>query len=282
MILLSLVLVVLLERLIKPTESFHYRTYFSKYADATASYFNKKTVSQPELFVLIWVAIPAVIVAAVQHALGQGLLGLIFSVFVLFLCYGCPQHRRSYQQYIEAACRDDQQACFHYAEKLGQTFPDDENEKSCESLGEALIWLNFRHYFAVIFWFVLLGAAGAVFYVFARNIAKYSQLDENKFWLAESANRLLEILVWVPARITGLAYLFVGHFSQAFPVWLSGALSIESDSRRYLEKVAKAAETVDAPESDCLTEPCLMLKLAKRALLFLVCIIAVLTLAGVI
>ncbi|MCU4677610.1 beta-lactamase regulator AmpE [Catenovulum sp. 2E275] len=279
MTLLSLILVVLLERLTKPTEAFHYHFYYQKYVGFTQKFFDSSTKYMAELFILIWLAVPVLLTAIIQDSLGHGLTGLIFSVFVLFVCYGCPQHRQSYQHYIEAACRDDKQACFRYADQLGQKLEDDNQNN--ETLGEALVWVNFRHYFAVIFWFVVFGAAGAVFYVFARNLAKYSELEEDKYWLADAANRLLAILVWLPARLTGFAFLFVGHFSKALPVWLSELLTF-NNARAYLIKVAKAAEPVDVPENDALTEPCLKLKLAKRALLFLLCVIAVLTLTGVI
>ncbi|WAJ69472.1 beta-lactamase regulator AmpE [Catenovulum adriaticum] len=280
MTLLSIILVVLLERLIKPTQGFQYQTYYQKYAELTRNFLNGEHKHSAEIFIVLWLAVPVCLVAIIQAVLGYGVLGLVFSAFILFICYGCPQHRLWYQAYLEAAAREDKQACFHYAEQLGQKMDDANSEQAGETLGEALIWVNFRHYFAVIFWFVILGPAGAILYVFARNLAKNSQIDENQNWLSQASLRLFEILVWVPARLTGFAFLFVGHFSKALPVWFAGLTQLKKGSRVYLAQVAKAAEPIDVPESDCLTEPCLMLKLAKRALLFLLSVIAVLTLAG--
>lgn len=280
MTLLSLILVVLLERLIKPTQGFHYQTYYQKYVELTRNFFKRDNKHSAEVFILVWLAVPVCLVAVIQMALGYGILGLAFSAFILFICYGCPQHRLWYQAYLEAAAREDSQACFHYAEQLGQNMNGDNPDQAGETLGEALIWVNFQHYFAVIFWFVLLGPAGAVLYVFSRKLAKNSQLDEDQHWLSQASLRLFEILVWVPARLTGFAFLFVGHFSKALPVWFAGLSNLTDGSRHYLAQVAKAAEPIDVPESDCLTEPCLMLKLAKRALLFLLSVIAILTLAG--
>ncbi|MER2493206.1 beta-lactamase regulator AmpE [Catenovulum sediminis] len=277
MTLLSLIVVVLLERLVQVTETFHYRHYFNWYQDKVQSVLKKSESVSAEVFLLIWLAIPAVSVAVVQLLLGTGVLGLLFSIFILFLCYGCPQHRVCYKQYLEAACRGDQEACYLYGEKLGQKF----NKGSKETLGQTLVWINFRHYFAVIFWFVVLGAAGAVFYVFSRNLAKQSLQKDNLRWLARPSNRLLAILVWLPARITGFAFLFVGHFSRALPTWLNGLTRCDLDARTYITDIADKAEDVSCPEHDYLTEPCVLLKLAKRAFLFLLSIIAIFTITGI-
>lgn len=279
MTLLSIFIVVLLERVVKVEEQFHYRKYFNWYQQKFAQNFTAKQKMSPELFVLVWLAVPVILVALLLSLLGDGLLALVVNVFVLFLCYGCPQHRSCYRQYLEAACRGDQQACFEYSLQLGQQLTE---ESKSESLGQTLVWINFRHYFSVIFWFVVLGAPGAVLYVFARNLAKLSAVREELAWIKQASERLLAILVWLPVRISGFAILFVGHFTKALPVWMAGAAKFNLSARGYLGDIAKAAEDVLSPEDDHLTEPCVMLKLAKRAFLFQLSVIAVLTLSGVI
>ncbi|WP_016955493.1 beta-lactamase regulator AmpE [Catenovulum agarivorans] len=279
MTLLSIFIVVLLERVVKVEEQFHYRHYFNWYQQKFADNFKATDNMSAELFVVVWLALPVLLLSLLLSLLGDGLLALVINCFVLFLCYGCPQHRSCYRQYLEAACRSDQQACFEYSLQLGQQLTE---ESKSESLGQTLVWINFRHYFSVIFWFVVLGAPGALLYVFARNLAKLSAQQQELAWIKDASERLLAILVWLPVRISGFAILFVGHFSKALPVWLAGVGKLGLSARSYLANIAKAAEDVHSPEDDHLTEPCVMLKLAKRAFLFQLSVIAVLTLSGVI
>ncbi|EWH11869.1 regulatory protein AmpE [Catenovulum agarivorans DS-2] len=279
MTLLSIIIVVVLERLVRVEEQFHYRHYFNWYKEKFSQNFTQSESMSAEVFILIWLAIPCLLVSVLLSLLGDGILSLVLNCFILFVCYGCPQHRRCYRQYLEAACRGDQQACYEYSLQLGQQVTE---ESKSETLGQTLVWINFRHYFSVIFWFVALGAPGALLYVFARNLAKVSATEENFAWLKEASERLLAILVWLPVRISGFAILFVGHFSKALPVWMSGVAQCKESARGYLARIAKAAEDVYSPEDDHLTEPCVMLKLAKRAFLFQLSVIAVLTLSGVI
>ncbi|KMT66787.1 regulatory signaling modulator protein AmpE [Catenovulum maritimum] len=331
MTLISIILVVLIERTFSLNQYFHYKFYFAHYQKLFQQKIGFNKNWQAEQYLLVWVAIPVLLVVLVAMMLSGSTLGWLFNIAILYLCFGCPAHRQAYKQYLAAASRDDKQACLKYAEQLSQGFSSKDDDQiqpkadlsdeveevkqetpsiveasviaaeqkdietvavepnedaseakasECETLGQTLVWLNFSHYFAVIFWFILLGAPGAVLYVFTRAMSKLDSQEARLTDIQNVAKRLHHILNWLPARITGFAILFVGHFSRALPIWLAGLVKPCADAREYLTSIAVAAETVDCPECDYMTEPFTMLKLAKRAFLFILSVIAILSIAG--
>ncbi len=94
------------------------------------------------------------------------------------------------------------------------------------------------------------------------------------------AARLLRLVDWLPVRIAAMGFAFVGHYSRAMPLWLSGLLRGPSENEAYLGQVALAAEEVSLDDPNC-TKPLLCLvSLAKRNLLFFLTLVAILTLFG--
>lgn len=78
--------------------------------------------------------------------------------------------------------------------------------------------------FAIIFWFVVLGPIGVLFYDFARR-----------------ANLNRSILDWPAARVLGLGYALAGYFPPAFRYWSSTLKDLETT--RFLEECGMLALT---------------------------------------
>jgi AmpE protein len=86
---------------------------------------------------------------------------------------------------------------------------------------------------------------------------------------------------WLPVRVTSFGYMFVGHFSKAMPVWLENCFDFNKPTHQVLIDVAEKSEDILVDEHDCTAEPCLLVRLAKRNALFILAVIAILTLTGV-
>ena len=115
-------------------------------------------------------------------------------------------------------------------------------------------------------------------YVLARSLQHtLSGKGDNR---AEQANRIMNIIDWVPVRITALGFLLVGHFSRALPTWLRYLPDSAVQAKTLLINVSKQAEEVEPDEHDCTEEPCTLVRLAKRNVMFLIAVIAILTLSG--
>lgn len=221
---------------------------------------------------LLIVSIPPVILFLLLGTIDSMLLRLFIDSAILMICIGCPALRATYKCYLQAANRGDFQACSMYADQLGH------RGDSPRSFGQNLVWLNYQHYAAVIIWFALLGPAGSVLYIIA--LATSDWLKNETDIEVQAANKFMMVLDWLPVRVTALGLLLVGHFSKALPVWLSYVATVDKPAKELLGEVAKAAEEVEPDEHDCTEEPCTLVRLAKRNIMFLVVFISVLSLSG--
>jgi AmpE protein len=271
MTLISLLLVLLVERVTTKSQYWQADFYVNKYLHK-AETLGRSEEPSTSWGLLLLIIVPSLLLYLVMHNLSAGLLDLILNTALLMVCMGCPAVRATYKCFLQAANRGDLQACSLYAEQIA------EPEQGMEFFGQNLVWQNYRHYAAVILWFTALGAPGAVFYVLARSVQQRYGNNESK--AAEQANKIMNILDWLPVRITALGFLLVGHFSRAFPVWLSYFPDTSVSAKNLLINVSKQAEEVEPDEHDCTEEPCTLVRLAKRNIMFLMVVIAILSLSG--
>lgn len=271
MTLISLLLVLLVERVTTKSQYWQASYYVDKYINniETRGWFASSSASW--LLVLL-IFVPVIIVYLIVQEFSGGLIELVLSTAILMVCVGCPAIRATYKCYLQAANRGDLQACSMYEDQISG------DNKGSTSFGLSLIWQNYRHYTAVILWFAIFGAAGAILYVLVRELAE--KLTDDNQQATDQVNGILKIMDWVPVRVTALGFLLVGHFSRAFSTWLSYLPDTSVAAKTLLLEVAKQAEEVEPDERDCTEEPCILVRLAKRNVMLLLMVIAVLTLTG--
>lgn len=270
MTIISLLLVLLVERVTTKSQYWQVEFYFNKLYQSFKS--NDLHDSSKSYWWIGIILVPVLVVYFVVQHFAGGLIELVASTAILMVCIGCPAIRATYKCYLQAANRGDLAACSLYAEQINA-----END-DMTSFGRNLVWQNYIHYAAVILWFTALGASGAILYVLSREVTKQLQVNHNP--AASEANKLLHILDWLPVRITALGFLLVGHFSRAFPTWFGYLLDPQISAKTLLLEVAKQAEEVEPDEQDCTEEPCILVRLAKRNIMFILVAIALLTLSG--
>ncbi|MFT7412717.1 MAG: AmpE protein [Paraglaciecola sp.] len=271
MTLISLLLVLLVERVITKSQYWQAGFYADKYLENIESRGWFSSSSKSWMLALV-IFVPVVIVYLVVQAFSGGLLELVISTAILMVCVGCPAIRATYKCFLQAADKGDIQACSMYEDQISG------DDKESTSFGLNLVWQNYRHYTAVILWFAACGAAGAILYILVREMG--SKLSDDNEQVANQVKRLLNIVDWIPVRITALGFLLVGHFSRAFPIWLGYLPDPAVQAKTLLLDVSKKAEEIEPDENDCTEEPCTLVRLAKRNMMFLLVIIALLTLSG--
>ncbi|QTE87018.1 beta-lactamase regulator AmpE [Shewanella algae] len=230
--------------------------------------------------------LPAVTVAValwVVNGWFWGLPSLLLWVALAVVCFSHQYQRRLFKRYVQAACRGDVQASFHFAGELDCSECLDavsERELGCR-VGQSVAWLNYRYYGAVALFLILFGPVGAVFYCSVRFFDERRQ-RLGKEWPV--VHTLLYWLDWLPARIIGFGYVLCGHFSNAFPRWCQLALSLDSKPRDIVTEVALAAETLpedeDVPVS--VQSTLALLALSKRNSTLLITILSLLTIFGLV
>jgi len=283
---------------------------FDHYYQQYVSFFTRNsTLSQLKgstLSYSIFILLPVAVVYGILALVDDGVLHLIISTLILIVSFGCLKIRDSYKQYLHAAFRGETTTAELHHKQLLQ----DKNLPPM-GFGQALIWLNYRYYIAIMLFFVTFGAAGVVFYRLLTTVVEQQNgcsldTDETDTTDNDEVNTvkpdedseqysvpnlsagcknyhdILFYLDWLPVRLTSFGYMFVGHFSKALPMWLENLFDASKPAHEVLIGVAQKSEDILVEEDDCTAEPCLLVRLAKRNVLLVLAVISVLTLVGII
>ena len=312
MSLLSLLIALMAEKSLS-SSMWRFDHYYQKYV----SFFqNNSTLSQlksSNFSYTIFLLFPVAVVYGILKLVDDGLLHLIISTLILIVSFGCFTTRNSYKEYLHAAFRGEVTTSELHHQQLLQ----DKNIPAM-GFGQALIWLNYRYYIAIMLFFVFFGAAGVVFYRLLTtvieqqngcsldsNTAEHENNDQAEHVEARDSESIIDdapeqnnvpsissgcknyhhilfYLDWLPVRITSLGYMFVGHFSKALPMWLESLFDGKKPTHEILIDVAQKSEDIMVNEDDCTAEPCLLVRLAKRNALLVLAAISALTLVGII
>ncbi|CAI8227054.1 MAG: Uncharacterised protein [Glaciecola sp. HTCC2999] len=273
MTLIYLLLALFAERVISKPESCHSNYYIDQYID----WLNRKDyLTQSVSVTVLWLMwlIPGALLVITLMMIDIGVIDFVVTVFVLYMAIGCPELRNTYKCYLEAASRGDMETCDRYTQQLGLGMYEP------RTFGQHLIWLNYQRYAAPMIMFVVFGLYGVVAYGCLRALHGYSQA--HTLQAQTSLTKALHVIDWLPIRITAFGFLLVGHFSNALPKWIGLLFDTSTHAKLVLAEVAVAAEDVAYKEGDITTEPTTLVQLAKRNVLFIVSIVAVLTLSGII
>ncbi len=88
---------------------------------------------------------------------------------------------------------------------------------------ERLFSHSLRQTFGVLFWFVLLGPAGAVLYRLASILSR--RWNEASPGFRDAPGKIFHVLNWLPARLSGLTYAVAGNFEDAMTCWRTQSAS---------------------------------------------------------
>ena len=276
---------------------------FNFYYQYYANFFGKNfTAKQGATAKVVFILLPVIATYLLLALIDNEAIQFVLSTLILIVCFGCTTTRNSYKSYLQAAFRgEDTTTKMHHEQLLS-----DKNLPNM-GFGQALIWLNYRYYIAIMLYFTVFGAVGALFYRLLTTVIEHKeaaciakayetdtattdeqQSDETHegdsvpdiIQGCQSHHDVLFWLDWIPVRIASFGYMFVGHFSRAMPTWLESLFDSQKPTHQVLIDVAEKSEDIMINENDCTEEPCLLVRLAKRNVLLLLAVIAILTLAG--
>lgn len=164
------------------------------------------------------VGLPALLCALVQAALDHvlfGLIALVFSTLVLYFCWGPRDLERDVEAAVEAPDAERRAAALRSLRGSDAAVA-----SSPETLVETVFAASLSRWFGVVFWFVVLGPAGALLYRLAQLIAWSADIarDESST-TTETARRLAAILDWAPAHLMALCLALASNFDVVFKTW---------------------------------------------------------------
>lgn len=197
--------------------------WFHRFCDRLASW--PKLQSAPRAHQVITLLLPVSALALVIGLLGNSWLGLpqfVLSLLVFLYALGRGSLESKVADYEEDLGRGDHQAAYHDVAALS---PDREEElvdadQSRVAALEVIAYRYFERYFAVMFWFILAGAPGALLYrlsVIRRDRTSTAAESADAGWLWA--------LEWLPVRLVGVSMCFVGNFSACLNRWQRSFIS---------------------------------------------------------
>lgn len=200
-------------------------------------------VARPWLGLLLLLLLPLLALAlllGVLQPVAYGLLALPLHLLVLVWSLGRGDVHRAIGPFRDAWRRADVQGAYHVAERDLGVQADSDAELFTQVHG-TLVWQAFQSFFAVIFWYALLGPLAALVYRLLALTAEHGARDE---W-RERAAQMRHAFDWLPARALVLSFALVGNFVAVGRILLHDLLAWETPAPRLLALAGYVAEDVN-------------------------------------
>jgi membrane protein required for beta-lactamase induction len=179
---------------------------------------------------LVLLVIPAAVAWLIQLLLqgyAWGTLELVYSVLLVSYCLGPEPFNERIEDYLAACEERHRLEAKALAESLvGGKVPDSQFQQS-SAVTKAVLYEGNIRIFAVLFWFILLGPAGAILYRCAAFLAQGKNIPECEN-LQPAAERVFAVLDWLPANLLSLTFFLTGSFDDAWNAWRK-AITAELD-----------------------------------------------------
>jgi membrane protein required for beta-lactamase induction len=166
-------------------------------------------------------------VAAAAWLLDDALLQVpyfVFAIIVLLFSLGPRDLKEEVDEYAAAVDAGQPEEMRRLAKELIEHDPPEDPMEQQREVERAIYVQANNRVFGVVFWFILLGPAGAWLYrvldLMRRRVAfRYS--DEDQQWAALNAavRNLHGLLAWIPARLLAIGYALAGSFEEAIADW---------------------------------------------------------------
>ena len=166
---------------------------------------------------LLTLFIPLTLLGALVYLVGEIniVLGFLLSLLALVYSFGPPLGSQV-DSYVDALGRGDGAACREILEKILYGDPED-GAAGRERVIGSIMFRSHEYLFAVIFWFLLLGAVGALLYCLAVNLAQRHEKADGGY--AGAVNDLHNILMWPSSRLLALGFALGGSLVSALEGW---------------------------------------------------------------
>ncbi|MCE1114795.1 MULTISPECIES: regulatory signaling modulator protein AmpE [Pseudomonas] len=194
----------------------------------------------------ILILAPVALLVLLLHVLepvAYGLLALPVHLLVLIYSLGRGDVKAALGPFRDAWRRGDDQAALHVAERDLGLAADDAASLIKRAQGH-LLWQAYQSFFAVIFWYFLLGPAAALAYRLLALTGENSRQPA----LKTLAEQLRHALDWLPVRVLAVSFALVGNFVAVTRVMLHELLDWHISAGHLVAKVGRVAD--DIPEEE--------------------------------
>ncbi|VVN21289.1 regulatory signaling modulator protein AmpE [Pseudomonas fluorescens] len=206
---------------------------------------SERLAKQPWLVLSIMVLFPVALLAlllVVLEPVAYGLLALPVHLLVVIYSLGRGDLLGGLGPFRDAWRREDLQAAAHVA-KRDLDICADSGEQLLERVQGHLLWQAYQSFFAVIFWYFVLGPVAALAY---RLLALAQEHGQNPA-LVERAAQLRHAFDWVPVRLLAASLALVGNFVAVSRVMLHELLNWNISAAQLINRVGLAAGEIPPP-----------------------------------
>ena len=176
--------------------------------------------ARPRLPAALLPLLLVVLCALIQWLLGQILFGLpafAFAVVVLFYCWGPRDLDADIEAVLKAPDGERRHAAAQALRRDGDGAP---MPFESGALLDGVFACALSRWFGVLFWFVVLGPAGALGYRVVQLMARHATfgagIDARQREMLERAARILD---WAPAHLIALTLALVSDFDAVIETW---------------------------------------------------------------
>lgn len=240
---LVLLLVLWIEKLSNWRQRLQQDSAWLRQLDGAAA--SRPLAGRPWLALGIWVVLPLVALAlllTLLQPLAYGWLALPVHLLVVVFALGRGDVQADLGSFRDAWRRGDTQGALHVAERdLGLWV--EEGDDLLMRVQEHLVWQAYQSFFAVIFWYFLLGPVAALAY---RLLALAEERAASPA-IREQARQVRHAFDWVPVRVLAASFSLVGNFVAVSRVLLHELLNWEMPAERFVVIAGRAAG--ELPES---------------------------------
>ena len=206
-----------------------------------------KLANRPWWVLILLVVLPVAVLAlllVVLQPVAYGLIALPVHLIVVVYSLGRGDLLADLGPFRDAWRRGDLQAAAHVAQRdLGVCA--DSGDQLLENVQGHMLWQAYQSFFAVIFWYFLLGPVAALSYRLLALAAEHSKNPE----LAERAQQLRHAFDWLPVRLLAASFALVGNFAAVSKVMLHELLSWEVSAAQLIDKAGCAAAEIPTPQA---------------------------------
>ena len=199
---------------------------------------------------------PAIAMLLLQWALAPWLFGianLLLGIVVLLLALGPLDVVDLAEDYVEAARVDDGERMNWYFRQLTGEAPPATPQGEGRAMAATVLYQGHDNLFATVFWFCVLGPAGAILYRLAAEAALCpGPAIERRPVLFRASHFVVGVLGWIPARLIAFGYAMTGSFEEALRRFRGGFHTnddVLAANRRLLVDTGTAALRQERPES---------------------------------
>lgn len=196
-----------------------------------------------DLQLLSAVVLPALLLFWLQSLIQGwlfGLVGLAMLVVVLLYSFGRKEFEGLVNRYRESIAQGDFEAAYLFAREELLASPDEECPSSPEQLHrwvkQRICYLGYERWFAVIFYFAVLGAPLALAY---RLLHLYSEHCEEE--QRQKVQKVLYFVDWVPARFLVFAFALTGDWVGSREQVMASVQDTETEAGGVIADAAHAA-----------------------------------------